>query len=201
VRKPHAKLASALENITLADITIVRTRGLGKITGSIIENNFTSLKNNCNATLETFASLSLFDKLVDFENPDQLVFQLLKDYLEVVDACCGNNNSEKCRLLNLGFKVKLLRELGYEIEVNSCVICRKNIAEDDFKFSAQHGGTLCGQCSKDDLGEVIPIRSNAIKLVRLFLRNKMGMLAKIQATREDCDSAQLAVDEFLRWNS
>jgi hypothetical protein len=29
----------------------------------------------------------------------------------------------------------------------------------------------------------------------------MNALIKIHATREDCDSARLAVDEFLRWNS
>jgi DNA repair protein RecO (recombination protein O) len=201
VRKSHAKLAASLENVTLADVTIVRTRGLGKITGSIIENNFTFLKSDYSAMLEVFSSLSLFDKLVDFENPDKTVFDLLKDYLEAVDDCCKENKSEKCVLLNLGFVVKLLRELGYALEVNACVVCGKKLFENDFKFSASHGGTLCGQCCQANQQEVIPIRPNAIKLMRLFLQNKMNALIKIQATREDCDSARLAVDEFLRWNS
>lgn len=201
VRKAHAKLASVLENITLADITIVKTRGLGKITGSIVENNFTALKSDCNAVLETFSALGLFDKLVDFENPDQSVFELLKNYLETVDVCALNKDSEKYVLLRLGFIVKLLYELGYAIEANACVVCRKPLSEDFPMFSAQHGGTLCVSCAKENPDVAIPIRVNAIKMIRLFLQNKISALAKIQATKEDCDSTRLAIDEFLRWHT
>ena len=200
VRKAHAKLASVLENITLADITIVKTRGLGKITGSISENNFVSLKSDCNAVLETFSALGIFDKLIDFENPDQSVFELLKNYLETVDACASNKDNEKYVLLRLGFITKLLYELGYAIEANVCVICRRPLSEDYPVFSAQHGGTLCALCAKENSDTIIPIRVNAIKMIRLFLQNKISALAKIQATREDCDSVRLAIDEFLRWH-
>ena len=201
VRKAHAKLASVLENITLADITIVRTRGLGKITGSITENNFTALKSDCNAVLETFSALGLFDKLVDFENQDQSVFELLKSYLETVDACALNKDNEKYILLRLGFTVKLLHELGYAIEVNSCVTCRRALSEANPLFSAEHGGTICADCAKENPGSAITIRANAIKMMRLFLQNKMNTLSKIKTSREDCDSVKLAVDEFLRWHT
>lgn len=200
VRKAHAKLASALENITSADITIEKTKGLGKITGSIAENNFTAIKNDCNAVLETFSVLGLFDKLVDFENADRSVFELLKNYLEAVDDCALNKDNEKYVLLRLGFIVKLLYELGYAIEANSCVICRKLLSKDSPVFSAKHGGTLCIFCAKENTDMTVPIRVNAVKMIRLFLRNKMTTLAKIQASREDCDSVNLAINEFLKWN-
>jgi DNA repair protein RecO (recombination protein O) len=200
VRKAHAKLASVLENITLADITIVRTRGLGKITGSISENNFTALKGNYSAVLETFSALGLFDKLIDFENPDPKVFHLLKDYLLTVEACSAQADNDKHALLKLGFTVKLLHELGYTIEVNSCVVCRKSLSKDAIVFSAQQGGTLCADCAKENSADTIFIQANAIKMIRLFLQNKMNTLVKIKANREDCDSACLAVNEFLKWN-
>ncbi len=199
VRKPHAKLAASLENITLADITIVRTRGLGKITGSIIENSFSALKGDCGAVLETFAALALFDKMVDFENPDPAVFQLLKSYLEAVDSCAGGEGNEKQVLLRLGFVVKLLHALGYAIEADCCIACRQPLSPDAPMFSAQHGGTMCEGCSRENPEAIILVSANAVKMLRLFLRSKMGSLSKIQATREDCDSVRLAVDEFLRW--
>jgi len=201
VKKPHAKLAASLENITLADITIVRTRGLGKITGSIIENSFPGLKGNCDALLETFAAMSLFDKLVDFESPDKKVFNLLRSYLETCEKCAKNKSSEKYALLRLGFTVKLLYELGYAIEANLCVACRSSLSKDSLWFSSQHGGVLCATCAGENMGPLIPIHANAVKMIRLFLQNNMSALSKIQATREDCDSARLAIDDFLRWNS
>lgn len=200
VRKAHAKLASSLENITLADITIVRTRGLGKITGSIVENNFSALKRDCDALLETFVGLNMFDKLVDFENPDPQVFGLLKNYLEAVEYCSVNDVKEKFLLLRMGFLVKLLDALGYSIEVNSCVTCAKPLSEHSLFFCSSAGGTICQQCGIDNGSCVLPVRVNAIKMMRLFLKNNIVSFAKLQVAREDCDNLKLVVDDFLKWN-
>lgn len=201
VRKSHAKLAAALENVALVDITIVKTKGLGNITGAIIENSFANIKGDSDAILEVFSALSLFDKLIDLENPDSSVFELLKSYLETADACAEKKYNEKYVLLRLGFITKLLHELGYSIEAGACVICRKQLSENSPVFSARHGGTVCNNCAGKDPEISFPIRVNAVKLLRLFLRNKINALAKIQANREDINSAHLAIDEFLRWNS
>lgn len=201
VRKSHAKLASSLENITLADITIMRTRGLGKITGSIVEQNFSNLKRDCDALMETFLGLNIFDKLVDFENPDQAVFNLLKEYLTAVDSSAWKNGNEKHVLLRLGFAMKLLEALGYYMEVSKCVSCSGALDENSFGFSASSGGTVCERCSKENSHSAAMIRPNAVKMMRIFLANDISAFAKIKATREDCDSARIAIDDFLRWNT
>ena len=201
VRKPHAKLAATLENIILADITIERTRGLGKITGSIIENNFTALKKDCQATLEVFSALNLFDKLVDFESPDQKVFHLLRDYLIAADSCAAKSNNDKQFLLRLGFVIKLLHELGYTLEVKSCVKCGNPLSKNRPAFSARHGGMLCADCAEKNYDSKISVQANAVKMIRLFLHNKMSALKKIQADRKDCDSVSAILGEFLRWNT
>lgn len=201
VRKSHAKLAASLENITLADVTIVRSRGLGKITGSIVENNFSVLKRDCDALLETFSGLNIFEKIVDFENPDPKVFLLLRSYLEAVDFCAAGEDSEKHTLIRLGFAVKLLDLLGYAIEVNVCVACGEKLSQEALCFSSEHGGALCENCSNDNKSCALPVRANTIKMLRLFLKNNMQALTKIQASREDCDGVRLVVDDFLRWTS
>lgn len=201
VRKSHAKLASSLENITLADITIMRTRGLGKITGSIVEQNFSSIKRDCDALMETFLGLNIFDKLIDFENPDGEVFSLLKQYLTSVDFSAQENGNDKHVLLRLGFMTKLLDALGYHIEVSRCVSCGKKLSEEALSFSASHGGALCADCEQANRQNAQPIRPNAIKMMRIFLANDISKFAKIKATREDCDSVRIALDDFLRWNT
>lgn len=201
VRKPHAKLAASLENITLGDVTIIKSRGLGKITGCIVENNFSVLKRDCDALMETFSGLNIFDKLVDYENPDKKVFLLLRSYLEAVDFCAQTEDGEKQALVRLGFVVKLLDALGYAIEVNSCVSCGEALSEKLLCFSSQHGGALCEKCSLNNSSSALPVRANAIKMLRLFLKNNMQALTKIKAIREDCDSVRLVVDDFLRWTN
>lgn len=199
VRKSQAKLAASLENVTLADVTIVRSRGMGKITSAIVENNFSALKRDCDALLETFAGLSIFEKMVDFENPDARVFALLKDYLEAMDFCAANSGNEKYALIRLAFVVKLLDALGYALEVDSCVSCGKKLSENFLCFSSQHGGALCEDCAQGNSSSTLPVKANAIKLLRLFLRNNIQALMKIKASQEDCDSVRLVVDDFLHW--
>lgn len=201
VRKSHAKLASSLENITLADITIMRTRGLGKITGSIVEQNFSKLKTDCDALMETFLGLNIFDRLVDFENPDPTAFNLLKEYLAATDISAEKNGNEKHVLLRLGFIMKLLESLGYYIEVSKCVSCGNMLDEKSFGFSASSGGTLCDSCTKENSHNATMVRPNAIKMMRIFLANEISTFAKIKATREDCDGVRIALDDFLRWNT
>ncbi|HEX8974264.1 MAG TPA: DNA repair protein RecO [Patescibacteria group bacterium] len=199
VRKPHAKLAASLENITLADVTLMRTKGLGKITGSIVEDNFTFLKSDCDALLKTFDALKTFDKLVDFEHPDENTFNLLKSFLETINASVISFDIEKYEILRLGFIMKLLNALGYTIEVSSCVICGAGLSKESIYFSARHGGVLCENCKQSSQG-TISVRPDAVKMLRLFLGNEMRSLSKIKASQADHDSARLMLDEFLRWN-
>jgi DNA repair protein RecO (recombination protein O) len=199
VRKAHAKLASSLENITLADIIIVRARGLGKITGSIVENNFSLLKRDCDALMETFSGLNIFDKLVDWENPDQQIFALLKDYLEAVDFWSKDCVQEKQVLLRLAFLIKLLNALGYALEINHCVTCSKKLNENSLSFSSEAGGILCAECAKENGNSLLQLHPNVVKMMRLFLKNKMVALGKIKVTKDDCDRLSLLVNDFLNW--
>lgn len=198
VRKAQAKLAASLENITLADITIIRARGLGKITGSIVENNFSALKGDYKALLEIFATLNIFDKLVDFENPDPEVFQLLKEYLETVNFCVENQFAEKNVLLRMGFLTKLLDVLGYTLRVDVCAACGNQLSQEALYFDSAQGGVLCQNCLQGTQN-VLPIKVNTIKLIRLFLQNKVKTFAKISVTRQDCDNVRFVIEDFLRW--
>ncbi|MEI7890796.1 MAG: DNA repair protein RecO [bacterium] len=207
VRKPQAKLAASLENITLADVCVIRSRGLGKITSSIVENNFTLLKGDCGALLDVFLGLSVFEKLIDFENPDQLVFLLLKDYLEAMDFyVAGNllnidddNLNIKYSLIRLGFLVKLLDLLGFAIEVENCVSCGNKLSQDLIYFGSKQGGALCQNCIMGHENIVLRINANVVKIIRLFLKNKLSTVPKISVKQVDCDQVQLVVDDFLRW--
>jgi DNA repair protein RecO (recombination protein O) len=201
VRKAQAKLAASLENLTLADITIVRTRGLGKITGSIVEQSFSALKQDCDALLETFLGLAIFEKMVDFENPDPEVFKLLREYLEAVNSSVIFNDVEKYVLLRLAFVTKLLVDLGLALEVSSCVSCGGSLSQDLLSFSAEHGGTLCSKCAQENPESALAVSANAVKLIRLFLKHNIAAATKIKAQARDLDSARLMLDDFLRWST
>jgi DNA repair protein RecO (recombination protein O) len=198
VRKPQAKLAGFLENITLADVTVFRNHGLGKITGSIVENNYSAIKKDHDALFEIFLAMAIFDKLVDFENPDNKVFELLRNYLDAMELSCKLGDVGKFSLLRLGFVVKLLDSLGYSLGVMNCVSCGGGLSHEGLFFSSQQGGILCLNCGEQDLS-AMPVLPNTVKMIRLFLNTSLKGLLKLKSSRSDCDAVRLVVDDFLRW--
>lgn len=203
IRKPQAKLAGVLENFTLADITIMRTHGTGKITSSIVEENFKGLRNNLDILLGAFQSVHMFNRLVDLQYCDREVFELLEEYLHSLNLLGQLEISqkelrEKATLLNLGFSVKLLNALGYTISVHACCSCGSMLSPLDTFFSAQHGGILCANC-RSGVYNVLTVNVNTIKMLRLFFKNKISSLLKLKIEPRETALAHTAVQSFLQW--
>jgi DNA repair protein RecO (recombination protein O) len=193
VRKLEAKLAGNLENFTLADLSVVKNQGTGKITGSIIENNFSKLKKNPEALFGALESMRKFNQLVDLGNQDEKLFFLLMQYLETLDSL-EEKNREKIELVSQGFLFQLLRILGYTIEIRKCVHCAGAISsgKNNF-FSLERGGIICESCETDS-GDRLLISDNAIKIMRIFSQNSLKAIVKLQTGSDD----RRLLDNILR---
>ncbi len=197
VRKQNAKLAGALENFTLADITVVKKNGTGKITSSIIENSFLNIRSNFETIAAVFEIAKIFNRLVGIGERDEKIFNLLKDYLETVNKLTGRDK-EKVEIISQGFIFKLLKELGYKIEAEKCVHCGKKLNPENNFFSAEQGGIICQNCATG-LKNILPISVNAIKLARLFLTNSLKSSAKIKASEKEVGELKLISMVLLDW--
>ena len=170
VRKSQARLAGNLENFSLVDLAIAKGRGTGKITGSIVENNFRNLRSNLEALGNVFEAVKILDKLTGLEEKDANIFDLLESYLETADEA-SLEKEESISLITQGFILKLLDLLGYKIEANACVKCSSKLAKSGNYFSAEKGGIVCEDCS-EEAGSKIGVSDNVIKIIRIFFQNK-----------------------------
>lgn len=196
-RKQNAKLAGALENFTLADITVVKKNGTGKITSSIVENNFLNIKDNLDVIASVFRAAEIFDRLVGIGEKDEKTFNLLKDYLEAADEL-DDKEKAKIEIISHGFIFKLLKELGYKIEINLCIGCGDRLKDQQNFFGAEQGGIICQNCAAS-LKNASPASTNAIKLMRLFLSNNLKSLAKLKAGEKEIRELKLIFQTFLDW--
>jgi len=197
VRKSQARLAGNLENFSLVDLAIAKGKGTGKITGSIVENNFRNLRNNLEALGNIFEAAKILDKLTDLEEKDADIFNLLKVYLETADEA-SLEKEEKIALITQGFILKLLDCLGYKIEADTCVKCSSALPKDGNYFSAEKGGIVCAICSKE-AGNKIGVSDNTIKIIRIFFQNKLKSLLKLKVTQKEVDSLKTIINDFIRW--
>ena len=211
VRLPKAKLAGFLEPITLSEIFLAKTKGLGKITGSIVNNNFSQIKSNLVSMQKVFRVFKILEKVVTDQERDEKIFNLLKDYLETMDSLSSIDNSKnenKKNIVTLGFLFNFLGESGYQIEVGKCVKCDQKLQSQNNYFNAYLGGFLCEGCvfqedkkTSDLWYSTRPSKAddNSIKIIRLFLRNKLANFVKIDASERDVRQIEIIFSDFLSW--
>ena len=200
VRKANAKLAGFLENFNLAEIFIAKSQGMGKITGSLVLNNFSKMRKNLEAIRSVFDSLKILNKLINDESKDPKIFQLLKDYLETADNLSSDDDNSKLEIISLGFAFKLFEELGYKVEVGSCIECGEKIKEGNNFFDPERGGIICEKCHPR-FRKGVRINPNAIKILRIIFQNSLKSLSKLKTDKKDIDNLKIIKQEFLNWIS
>lgn len=200
VRRPNAKLAGSLEPLTESEIMLSKTRGKGNITGVIVSNIFISLKNDFTALILAFSALSHFNSLITQEEKDENLFNMLKKYLEAMDNVSGKENNEiKLEIISQGFIFKLLEQAGYRVEADHCVDCGGKIyAGAGNYFSARKGGVICPDCSKIE-GQKMKISDSSIKLIRVFLSNKIENFSKLEVSKETMKNIKSISEAMLSW--
>lgn len=199
VRKPNAKLAGSLEPITLSEVFVAKSRGLGKITGAIVSENFLALKNNFDALNKVNQIFRIFERIISEQEQDKEIFEILLSFVRGLDKLSGVDNAEnKMDILVMGFTFKLLSATGYRLEVEKCVNCEKKLQPDQNYFSAGKGGVLCQNCHQLE-SKRIKISSGSIKLIRIFLKNKIDNLVKLQVSPRDVNNLKIIAQEAINW--
>lgn len=200
VRKPNAKLAGNLEPLTKVEIFVSKRKGMGTITGVILANNFSSIKADFSATSRVFFALSYFDKLITGQEKDEKIFALFLEYMETMERLSEEAKPEyKFDVVTLGFLFKLVGMLGYKIRTKYCVDCGQKIESGGNNFfSAERGGTLCFECAKTEARK-IKNSDSGIKLVRIYLKNKIGDFSKLEVSEKDINELKLIWRELINW--
>lgn len=199
VRKPNAKLAGSLEPITLAEIFVAKSRGMGKITGAIVLENFLELKSNLEALNRVSQTFKIFERIISEQEQDKEIFEILIGFVRGLDKLISEVGAEnKMDLLLLGFTFKLLSATGYRLEVEKCVNCEHKLQPENNYFSAGKGGVLCRNCHQVE-NKRIKISNEAIKLIRIFLKNKIANLVKLQVSQKDVNNLKVVAQEALNW--
>lgn len=112
-KKIKSKLNSHLQFFSLVDIAIAKGKNFSQLTGALLSQNFTNIKSDLVKIALASFGLELVDKLTQPHQPDKKIFDLLLNYLEIIDkeSPLEVNNFE---LIKKHFIIKLTTFLGYQ---------------------------------------------------------------------------------------
>lgn len=199
VRKSEAKLAGQLETLMQGLVIVVKGRGMGKIAGAVAEKNFLSLRTDGDILKRVLEAANIFERLVEWDEPDAELFQLLALYLALADELAKEDRKEKIFLLTEGFLIQLFAHLGYRIETGTCAVSGEKLQSGaQHFFSPSAGGMLSGRHHADNKN-AFPVGENAIKLIRLFLSNRLEALPRVQAEERELREVRQVTTRFYQW--
>ena len=118
----------------------------------------------------------IVNRLVQGQEQERKIWDLLKEVFGEL-----NKNSSRIQtwsLIYYYFLWNLLSFLGYELELQRCVLCQRKLRPEDVFFSSRDGGAVCGGCRKS-VKEPEKISSNVIKVLRIFLKRDLKTLGRL----------------------
>ncbi len=144
-RKGKAKLAAHLDSFAIVDLEIIRGARQMTVIGVERREAFPQLSASLEHRLVGGAAGALLDKTVkpDFEDKE-----LYDEFLGLLRFLNGTPSLPLARNTFLlgGFLLRLLRLLGYDLELNSCLSCKDEIQPLSFRWHDGRGGLVCTNC-------------------------------------------------------
>lgn len=199
VRKSEAKLAGQLETLMQGLVIVAKGRGMGRIAGAVAEKNFPYLRTDGDILRRVLEVVSVFERLVEWDEADADIFWLLMLYLSLADDFTKAGKKATIFLLTEGFLFQLFARLGYEIETGICVVSGKKLTSgEQHFFSPSAGGVLSGVHSRQ-FANAFAVSESVIKLMRLSVSHTLTSLARIRVNPAELRELRLVTTRFFEW--
>ncbi|MDS1029463.1 DNA repair protein RecO [Bacillota bacterium LX-D] len=139
IRKIKSKNRGALQPFSCSKVMLYKGQERNIITQCELIEGFPGLRKDLEHLSAASYQMELVQLLLPEEEKNQQVYILLSIALQLLVY-------EDLELVTRFFEVKLLNILGYQPELDACVLCGQPIQMGINTFSAAEGGLLCSSC-------------------------------------------------------
>jgi DNA repair protein RecO (recombination protein O) len=174
IRKISSKLKGAAREFCLTEIEFVQGKIYKTLTDAILIDSFENLRKNLKKLKVAFQIAQISEKLIKEQEKDLKIWNL---FLETFQRL--NNPGLKvraCELLYHFFLWNLLSFLGYQLQIEKCALCQKNLTENLY-FSFEEGGAICQKCKKKNFKKILP---EIIKILKIALKREWLLLSRLK---------------------
>ncbi len=210
-----SKLAGHIEPLSLVNLMIVRGKGLDYVGSAINSQVFLGIRQDLNKLYYAGEAISIFNRLVKDNQADSDLFYLLEEYLEALDIfpevvltnCLpANLSKDRGELFLAGFIWRLLKLLGYQPELRSCLACRAPLTPGLNYFDFLSGGVVCTNCLENKrkvmtftASNFLVVSDNCLKAVRFLIANEPRTFAKLVLSLKVTKELSLLTKSFLKF--
>ncbi len=165
--KGRAKLAAHLEPFAIVNLTLIQGMRSTTVIGVEREESFTALATAIEPRLLALAATSLIDKTMRTDQEDEVVYVELLDLLRFLNTAPAFPPTRNTFVFG-SFLLRLLRHLGYDVELGTCLSCKDDIRPLAFRWHEGKGGLVCTNCALDQPQEWFAARALDEEIVTLL---------------------------------
>jgi DNA repair protein RecO (recombination protein O) len=172
-KRSKKRFANVFEPFSLTSAIFSRKNRdtLALIEACDVTEHFDTIRRDMGKTLIASYFIDLVDQFSPEGKANEKVFQLLEDFLAVL------NRKSPSEVFVRFFELRLLAAAGFEPVIEHCIICKTPVTNGNlYYFHAHEGGIKCSACSKTKNYEQ-PISTGTI---RTLLLGKEAEMDKIQ---------------------
>jgi DNA repair protein RecO (recombination protein O) len=158
------------------------------------EESFQDIREDLVKTCYAAYFVQLVDEMVGRDEPGEELFRLL---LAVLYRLRDNGDFDTvARFLEL----HLLRVLGYDPLLRSCVVCQKSVASSrgGIEFSASSGGVICRGCAAG-VSDSMDISGGVYSALVHLQKVDIGKLSRLKLSRAISEELKTAVHYYLEY--
>lgn len=191
VRRIKSRLGGHLELLGHVKMMLAEGKSLEVVTSARLIWYPHNLAANYHRLGQAFMFASMMDRLLEDHQHHPELFDLLLTTLTKLDE------GADAALLELWFKLQLLRGLGYQPELSRCSVCGGHDGAANYAFSAERGGIVDEGCR--GAGET-SISHDAIKLWRLLGERTYDSISHVIGAETLATSSLALCDEFYEYH-
>ena len=162
-RKYTSKLAGRTEMLMANDLLLAKGKNLDVICQADLLDSFNGIRKDISKLTYSVYCAELINNF-GLEN-DTNSSQIYDNFFESLKNISLASSSEDILWTIIRFKLKLMKQLGYAVELDECVICNSPVKESQISFCADSGGVMCKNC-KNDLHGTIDFDHDILRILK-----------------------------------
>jgi len=191
-RRPKSKIGGHVELLVHSQMLLVRSRSLDIISQSQTIESFLPLRDDLKGTSSALYVVELVDRFTADGQENYPLFRLLVDTLHWL---CRARHGE---LVLRYFELHLLKHLGYQPQLQQCVVCRSPMTAGDNYFTPSGGGVVCPSCCHQE-PVLYPLSLNALKVLRFLERSDYAQVDRLRVSPELSSDLKRLMQRCIRY--
>lgn len=190
-RRPKNSLSSGTQLLCYTDYMLFKGKELYNLSScEVIESNY-EIRNDIVKLTYCSHILDLILDNVQEGDPSESILQLLLNTLYVI-----SKTNRSLELIIRVFELRLMSLLGYEPQVDSCIICNKN-DDSNMYFDFNNSGLVCSDCinSKE---KVISLQPGTVKALKYIFHINPQKLYNFMLSEESTKELGIISKRYIK---